>query len=304
MDLDFYGLSDKPFELSPDLTFLYLTRSYQRALEAIVTGIYERRGLMILIGEVGTGKTMLIHGVMARLPQEKVKTAFIFHSTYTLYELLQQVLLELGEPKAVEETPELKKPFLGYLEEMKEKGELLAVLIDEAHLLPKGVLEELFYLFRSEPWISKILQVVLVGQPELEGRYIDAFYNFRLPKPPLGVKIKPLSADESVEYIEHRLRMVGKSSAELFTPQAISLIVEKAEGIPRIINNICDNALFSGYNASVKIIGVEIIQKVIRNLEGTDHPKPPSETKHFRNVAFRNIYRKWLPFPRTQMSQQ
>jgi general secretion pathway protein A len=293
--LDFYGFSDKPFELSPDLTFLYLTGSYKMALESILTGIKERNGLMILIGEVGTGKTMMIHEVMARLPQ-KVKTAFIFHSTYEFNELLQQILFELGEPAVCEETQELKKPFMVYLREFWEQGELLAVMIDEAQLLPKDVVEDLFRLFELEPWISEVLQIVLVGQPEFEETYINAFYKYRLPKPPLGIKIKPLSAKESLDYIEHRLRLVGKHSIEIFSPQAISLIVEKAEGIPRQINNFCDNALFTGYNASVKTIGADMIQKVIGNLEGRNN-KPVTEAKYSMNVAFRYIYRKWHQQP-------
>jgi general secretion pathway protein A len=299
MLLDFYGFSDKPFELLPDLTFLYLTRSYKMALETILSGINERKGLMVLIGEVGTGKTMLIHGVMEKLPP-KVKTAFIFHSTYEFKELLQQILLELGEPAAFEETQELKKPFLVYLREIRGQGELLTVLIDEAHLLSKDIIEDLFRLYQLEPWISETLQIVLVGQPELEQTYVDAFYKYRLPKTPVGIKIKPLSARESMDYIEHRLRMVGKSSDEIFSPQAISLIIEKAEGIPRVINNLCDNALYTGYNASVKIISADIIQKVIGNLEGPDY-KPTQKASLIRNVAFRYFYRKWQMYPRPQM---
>jgi general secretion pathway protein A len=263
--LDFYGLSDKPFELTPDLTFLYLTRSYKMALETIVTGINERKGLMVLIGEVGTGKTMLIHAVLERLPP-KVKTAFIFHSTYKFYELLQQILFDLREPAAGEETQEPQKPFLVYLRKIMGQGKLLAVMIDEAHLLSKDVVEDLFRLFELEPWISEILQIVLVGQPEFEETYIDAFHKYQLPKTPLWINIKPLSEKESRDYIMHRLRMVGKSSVEIFSPQAISMIVEKAEGIPRVINNICDNALFTGYNTSLKTIGADIIQKVVKNL--------------------------------------
>ena len=270
MILDFYGFSEKPFELSPDLTFLYLTRSYKMALESIITGIKDKKGLMVLIGEAGTGKTMLIHEVMETLPQE-VKTAFIFHSTYEFNELLQQILYELGEPTAYEENHELKKPFLAYLRENREQGKLIAVLIDEAHLLPRDVVEDLFHLFELEPWISETLQIVLVGQPELEETYVSTFYKYRPPKTPLGIKIKPLSAKESLDYIEHRLKRVGKYSMEIFSPQAISLIVEIAEGIPRQINNICDNALFAGYSASVKIIGADIIRKVIGNLEGPDY---------------------------------
>jgi general secretion pathway protein A len=263
--LDYFGLLDKPFELTPDPSFLYLTGSYKMALENILTGINERKGLMVLIGEVGTGKTMLIHTVLERLPQE-VKTSFIFHPTFKLYELLQQILFDLRELEAGEENQELKKPFLVYLRKIREQGELLVVLIDEAHLLSKDVVEDLFRLFELEPWISEILQVVLVGQPELEETYLDVFYKYRLPKTPLGIKINPLSTKESLDYIMHRLKIVGKSSAEIFSPQAITLIVEKAEGIPRVINNICDNALFTAYNASMKIIGADIIKKVVGNL--------------------------------------
>ncbi|MEW6185743.1 MAG: AAA family ATPase [Thermodesulfobacteriota bacterium] len=295
MHLEFYGFSGKPFELSPDLAFLYLNKSYLRAMETILRGIYEKNGVMVLIGEVGTGKTMLIHGVMARLNQN-VKKAFIFHSTYDFKDLIQQILFELGEPTAYEAIQALKKPFLNYLEAMRKRGELLAVLIDEAHLLPRGVFEDLFHLIELNPWTSEILQLVLVGQPELEQRYINAFYKYRLQNPPLGVKIKTLSADESVDYIEYRLRIVGRTSAEIFTPKAISLIVEKAEGIPRVINNICDNALFAGYNASVKIINEDIIQKAVSYLEGPDY-QPPIAAKHSWNVAFRNIFRKKYQYP-------
>ena len=148
MPLEYYGFSDKPFELSPDLKFLYLTPGYRIALEAVCRGITDQKGLIVLSGEVGTGKTMLIYGVMERLPQ-KVKTAFIFHSTYNLRELLEQIFSELEEPVPSEGIVELKKNFLSYLEKLKGRGEILALLLDEAQKLSEEVVRGLLSLLRS-----------------------------------------------------------------------------------------------------------------------------------------------------------
>jgi len=284
MQLAYYKFSDKPFELSPDLKFLFLTKSYKEGLEKVLKGINERRGLMILTGEVGTGKTMLIYGVIEQLPP-KVKTAFIFHSTYNFIELLQQILSEVGGSVTTEEINELKNQFLLHLKKIREQGEVLAVLIDEAQKLSEDVVRDLFRLFKLEPWVSETLQVVLVGQPELEKTLNSALLKYRSPNTPLRIKIDPLSGKESLDYIEHRLRKVGRSSAGIFSPQALSMIVEKAGGIPRLINVLCDNALFAGYNASVKKIDANIVEEIIRNLEGPDY-KPKIKKKPPRNVIY------------------
>jgi general secretion pathway protein A len=297
MQLAYYGLSDKPFELSPDLKFLYLTPGYRIALEAVVRGITDRKGLILLIGEVGTGKTMLIYGVMDRLPQ-KVKTAFIFHSTYNFRELLEQIISELEEPMPTEGIDELKNKFLSYLEKLKGRGELLAVLIDEAQKLSEEVVRGLFSLFEAKSWVSETLQIVLVGQPELEGTFNAAFLrNHPKIKPP-RITINPLSKKESLEYIEYRLRMAGRSSADIFSPPALSLIVEKAGGIPRLLNIICDNALFAGYKDSAQRIEANLIEKIIINLEGPDYKpkikkKPPVHVT-YPKLSFRLFVRDGL----------
>ncbi len=284
MPLAYYGLSDKPFELSPDLKFLYLTPGYRIALEAVGRGITDRKGLILLTGEVGTGKTMLIYSLIDRLPQ-RVKTAFIFHSTYNLRELLEQIISELEEPMPKEGIDELQNKFLSYLEKLKGRGELLAVLIDEAQKLSEEVLRGLFSLLESQSWVSEILQIVLVGQPEIEEPFKAAFLRNHPKINPLRITVNPLSQKESFEYIEHRLRMAGRSSAYIFSPQALSLIVEKAEGIPRLLNILCDNALFAGHKASVKKIEANLIEKILRNLEGPDY-KPKMKKRSSRNVNY------------------
>jgi general secretion pathway protein A len=275
MQLEYYGFSDRPFELSPDLKFLFLTAGYRIALEALGRGILDRKGLVVLIGEVGTGKTMMIYSVMERLPP-KVKTAFIFHSTFNFKELLQQIFSELDEVVPVGGMDELKDQFLLYLGQLKDQGETLAVFLDEAQKLSEEVVGGLFSLLKAESWVSEIFQVVLVGQPELEETFQAAFLRHRPNINPLQIKINPLSRQESLDYIEHRLKMVGRSSLEIFSPQALSLVVEKAEGIPRLINILCDNALFAGFKASIKRIEVNLIEGVIHNLEGPEY-KPKKE---------------------------
>ncbi|MBI4766307.1 MAG: AAA family ATPase, partial [Deltaproteobacteria bacterium] len=253
MQLEYYGFSDKPFELSPDLKFLYLSLGFRMALETAARGIIERKGLIVLTGEVGTGKTMLIYGVMEKLPP-KVKTAFIFHSTYNFKELLQQLFYESEEAVPTGGIAELKTSFLKYLNQLKDRGELLAILLDEAQKLSEEVFKGLFSLLETEPWVSETLQVVLVGQPELEETFNAAFLRYHPKITPLRIKISLLSSKESLEYIEHRLRKVGRSSVDIFSSQSLSRIVEKAGGIPRVINIICDNALFAGFRGSVRRI--------------------------------------------------
>ncbi len=290
MPLKYYGFSDKPFELSPDLKFLYLPPGYQIALEAVGRGITDGKGLIVLTGEVGTGKTMLLYGVMAKLPP-KVKTAFIFHSTYNFKELLQQIFYELEEAVPTGGIAELKTSFLDYLNRLKDRGELLAILLDEAHKLSEEVFKGLFFLLETEPWVSETLQVVLVGQPELEETFHNAFFRYRPKINPLRIKINPFSREESLEYIEHRLKKVGRSSVDIFSPQSLSLIVEKAGGIPRVINIICDNALFSGSKGSVKRIEAKLIEAVLRNLEGPDYHPPKKRKSADRVTHFRLSYR-------------
>ncbi len=267
MYLDYYGFSEKPFELSPDLKFLFLTPGHRESLGTILGGIEIRKGLIVLTGEVGTGKTILIHGLLRRLP-EKTKTALIFHPTYKFKELLEEIFNELGETGIKGGIDGLKNHLVSYLNGLKEQREILVVFIDEAQRLSGEVIKELFSLFEWESWISEVFQLVLVGQPELDSLLDNALMRYRPKVPGLRVKISPLSEKESLEYIEHRLRIAGSSSAAVFSPQALSLIAKYARGIPRVINIICDNAFLAGYSESLKRIEVGVIREIIGNLEG------------------------------------
>ncbi len=267
MYLDYYGFSEKPFELSPDLKFLFLTPGHRESLGTILGGIETGKGLIVLTGEVGTGKTILIHGLLRRLP-EKTKTALIFHPTYKFKELLEEIFNELGETGIKGGIGGLKDHLVSYLNGLKERGEILVVFIDEAQKLSGEVVKELFSLFEWEAWIPKVFQLVLVGQPELDTLVDNALMRYRPKVPGLRVKISPLSEKESLEYIAHRLRIAGSSAAAVFSTQALSLIAKYAHGIPRVINTVCDNAFLAGYSESLKRIEVGVIREIIGNLDG------------------------------------
>ena len=258
----FYGFSQKPFEVAPDPKFLYFTSSHREALDAMMKGIKTRQGFISITGEVGTGKTTLIHSLLMSL-DERVKTAFIFHTLITFEELLESIIRELY----IEVTGKDKRTLLHQLVEYLSNigsDETVAVIIDEAQHLSTEILQELAEL----PHLAPRLQIVFVGQPEFEN--ILTSPNLKIINQLIGIKrkIKILSDEESQKYIEHRLKLVGSSTSDIFTPQAISEITKYAKGIPRVINIVCDNAFLGGFSESKKKIDAPIICEVIKKLEG------------------------------------
>ena len=286
MYIKFYGFLEKPFELTPDPKFLYFTPSHRKALASIIYGIRERISFISITGEAGTGKTTLIYSLLKSL-DEKVKTVFIFHPTINFKDLLKTILLELDVKVVDESKMGLLRQLIQYLIQMASMDESLAIIIDEAQNLPKEVMEELQMFSSLE---SKLVQIVLVGQPELEEK-LNSSEGLRQLKQNIGIRcqIQGLSDEESLEYIDHRLRLVGSSSFETFTPKAISMICLYAQGIPRVINILCDNAFRIGYSLSKKRIDVDIILEVIKEMEGPSIQKtmPASTT----------VVNKFRPFP-------
>ncbi|HMK65081.1 MAG TPA: AAA family ATPase, partial [Thermodesulfobacteriota bacterium] len=203
MPLEYYHLAEKPFELSPDPKFLFFTPGYEEALNTVLEGIIGRRGLIVITGEAGTGKTLLVYSLMNRLPSS-IKTGFLFHSTFNFTEILTEILMDLGEPPAGE-SEDLKIKFLDFLMKLKERGEALAVFIDEAQKLSEDALRGLLQLLNREPWIPEILQWVLVGQTEFEKNFNTISTAFPRLHSPLRTRLSLLSDQESLDYIEHRL---------------------------------------------------------------------------------------------------
>jgi general secretion pathway protein A len=260
----FFGFSEKPFEPTPDPKFLYLPRSHREALASMTHAINNRNGFISVTGEVGTGKTMLIHAFLTHL-DERVRTVHIFHTTLTFNELLKTILSELHVADIKEDTAALVTQLAQYVRQINSKNEMLAIIIDEAQDLPPIVMKDLQTI---TPLGSKGMKIVFVGQPGFEDKLKAEDLEPLKQSIETRRQIRGFSEEESANYIDHRLKLVGRSSLEIFSPEALSLICSYSRGIPRVINILCDNALLMGFRSSTKKIEVDTIQEVIRNLEG------------------------------------
>ncbi len=262
---EFYGFSENPFDVVPDPRFFYSSPSHLSALTSVINGIENRKNLMCVTGEVGTGKTTFVHFLLHCL-EEKVKTALIVHPSMTFEELVSNTLLGLDQRVSEETKQALLNQLSEYLTEKMGEDKTLVVIVDEAQNLPLEIMEELGAIFEGPEQLER-LQVVLVGAPELE----DKISTPRL-KPfegKMGIRclIGSMAEDESKQYIDHRLKLVGSSSREVFTPEAISTVVRHARGFPRVINIICDNAFMIGYGLSRTKVDADIVRQAIKGIE-------------------------------------
>lgn len=241
--------------------------------------IKERKGFISITGEVGTGKTTLVHTLLAKLDRQ-VRAVFIFHTHVSFEELLKAVLAEL-------DIPILDRGKAGLLQALNEsliqrlsQNENVALIIDEAQNLGKEVLEELRLLSNLETPKSKLLQIVLVGQPELEAKLDSP--ELRQLKQRIGIrrKIQPLPPEECEKYIDHRLKQVGSSVRNTFTKEVLALVCGYSKGIPRMINTLCDNALLIGYGLSKKRIDGAIVREVLKDMGEVSLPAGEVASPH------------------------
>jgi len=261
----FYGFSEKPFEVVPDPQFFYSSPSHLSVLTSVINGIESRENLVCVTGEVGTGKTTFVHFLLHCL-EEKVKTALIAYPSSTFEELISNILLGLDQTVVEETKQALLDQLNGYLMERIREEETLVVIVDEAQNLPSEVMEELGTFYEGGRWVAR-LQIILVGAPELEHKISTP--RLRQFDQEMGVRcqISPLTEEESMKYIDHRLKLVGSRSREVFTPEAISLVVRHARGFPRVINILCDNAFMIGYGLSKTRVDEDMVRQAIKDME-------------------------------------
>ena len=220
---DFFSFAESPFNVTPDPRFLFLTDSHREALASMVYGICERKGFVSIIGEVGTGKTTLIRQLLENLHGKKVETVFLYQTIITFDQMLKEILLELDIPLGDQSKTSMIRQLNEYLIQRLARNENLALIIDEAQNLDPQVLEDLRLLSNLETNSSKLLQILLVGQPELEDKLSSPELRQLKQRITIGRKIRPLNVEESRQYIEHRLRLVGSSISKVFKPEALSL---------------------------------------------------------------------------------
>lgn len=263
---EFFGLEDIPFTLTPDPRFIVFTPSYNEVLASLYYGLESAKGLIVLTGEVGTGKTTALRWILRRL-DSSVLAAYVFNPRLSVEEFYHHVTQMLGI-KDWTNKAELLQVMGKVLEERHRRGLRTVLIIDEAHELSDYVLEEIRLLMNFESDNAKHLQIVLTGQPELREKLNQPNLRQLKQRVALRCKMHQLpNVDEIERYITERLLIAGSDQPNVFTPGAIDLIFQCSEGIPRQINNLCDNSMLAAYADGETIIGRQIVEEVADNLD-------------------------------------
>jgi type II secretory pathway predicted ATPase ExeA len=280
---EFFGLRIKPFELTPDSSFLYLSHELREVLSTLKYGIVQRRGFMLLVGEPGTGKTTLINSLID-LSGIDAKFAYIFNPDLNFNELLHTILIEFDLASANEDLSKIKamhrlKTFVG---EQSEKEANAVIVVDEAQGLDIKTLEKLRLLSNVETRKQKLIQIVLSGQPELENTLSHQKLTQLVQRIGLRCRTQPLNEKDAYKYIDHRLKVAGYNGPQLFANKARYLIWTYSKGTPRTINMMCDHCLLTGYARNQKRIDSSIVKEVIDDLDNVplqdfDYPQGKSK---------------------------
>src|SRR6478609_2927332 len=262
----FYGFTTEPFQNTPDLDFLFLSPNHKEALASIEYGIRQRKGFIAITGEVGVGKTIILRSYLTKVDANKQKTIYILNPRVSFDSVLTTILKELSaEPVAGPATQKLNQLHEALIAEYRN-DHTVVLLIDEAQNIPIETLESIRMLSNLETATEKLIQIVLVGQPELDE--LLNRHELRQVRERIGLqaRIAPLTNAESVAYIDHRLSLVSTEPRAVFSKQALDRIVRSANGIPRRLNILCDSALITGYGYQQPMISGKIAKEVIADL--------------------------------------
>ena len=261
---DFFGLKASPFELSPDPFFMFSSEKSSEALTAISGAIGRRKGFVVLTGEVGTGKTLILRCLFELWEREQIPFAYFIGPRLSALDFLSYINCELGIEVAEPTKGNLLRALYGFLLSQFEKGLTTVLVIDEAHQVPRSVLEEIRLLTNFETAQQKLVQILLVGQPELD-RKLDSV-ELRSLKQRIAVRcqLEPLRKEEVGSYIERRLELAGaeKEAATIFPEATVEAIYKYSQGIPRLINSICDQALMAAYEQRIRIVPIKLIDEI------------------------------------------
>ena len=267
---EFFGLRANPFNVNPDPRYLFLTRHTEEALACLTYGIQSRKGFVLLTGEVGTGKTTLINKLMEWLRLQQVATAFVFNSRLDVPQFLDYMMTDFGIPCETESKSQILQRLYNWLLDRYRAGETATLIVDEAQNLSDEVLEEIRMLTNLETFTEKLLQIVLVGQPELEVKLKQPQLRQLRQRLTLRAKTHPLSIEETRAYVQQRLRIAGATGPAIFEPEAINAIHRDSRGIPRVINLICEHCLVSAFVDQKKTVSVDIVDQVARDFDLRD----------------------------------
>jgi len=266
MFLEFYGLREQPFGVTPDPRFLYLSPEHREALASLYYGIESGRGFMALIAKPGMGKTTLLFHMLERF-RHSARTAFLFQTQCNSREFMRLLLAELGVENHGEDFVRTHEEFNKLLLQEARAQRRFIVVIDEAQNLDASVMETVRLLSDFETPRAKLLQIILSGQPELADKLASQqLVQFRQRVSLLG-RLMPLSSDETRKYIEYRLRVAGYSGPLPFSAAALQAIAQFTDGIPRNINNLCFNVLSLGCALRQRVIDTILVEEVVKDLD-------------------------------------
>ena len=261
----FFNLARNPFDLTPDPAFLFSTKRHNEALAALYYGVRQRKGFVVVTGEVGTGKTLLLRCLLKLLKQSQdVAYAYLFNSRLSSTEFLQYILSDFGLAACGKNKGELLLDLSRFLVSRGAKNLTTVLILDEAHHLSTDILEEVRLLTNLETAEDKLLQIVLVGQPELEEKLDSVGLRQLKQRIALRARLDSLDLEETKGYIERRLQIAATSpqANTLFPDQTIRAVYRHSRGFPRLINTICENALVIAYARQIQSVTPDIIEDV------------------------------------------
>jgi general secretion pathway protein A len=268
-----YGLLRPPFEMTPDPAFLYMGEAHREGLATLVYGVRARKGFVLLTGEVGTGKTTLLHALLAQLDRNTL-AAFLFNPRLEPLDFFRVLFDELGIETPCTTKAEYLIALNRFLIARLEQDLPTLLIIDEAQNLSAEMLEEVRLLSNLETPSSKLLQIMLVGQPELAEMLARPELRQLRQRIVLRHQLRPFAADETSAYVRERLRLAGHTGKELFKKRALAEVHAVTGGVPRLVNIVCDSALLLGFGRGLMTIDADAIREVARDLELA--PAPPA----------------------------
>jgi type II secretory pathway predicted ATPase ExeA len=281
MYLKYFGLNAKPFSLTPDPRFLYLTPGHREALAQLIYGVQERKGFILLVGEVGTGKTTLLRSLLKRLSADTA-VAYVMNSTLRFDEMVEYILADFGVQSAGRSRAQRLIALNRFLIERRRNNLNTVLIIDEAQNLDAPTLEQIRLLSNFETDSAKLLQIILAGQPELKTKLQRPELRQLRQRIALRCFVGVMQEDEIAQYIHSHLRVAGVGDRHIFTPEAIERIADYTRGVPRVVNMLCDHALLMAYGNQVRRVDREIVERAIGYMEEGDlEPGPIWMLRHW-----------------------
>jgi general secretion pathway protein A len=264
----FFHLQRNPFEITPDPAFMFPTQRHNEALAALYYGVQRRKGFIVMTGEVGTGKTLVVRCLLESLNRQSVTYAYVFNSRLCSEEFLRYIAGDLGIPVKGKTKGELLLDLSTYLVDRYQRRLTTVLVVDEAHHLATEVLEEIRLLTNLETADQKLLQILLVGQPELD-RKLDSIELRQLKQRIVWRShLDPLTREDTAGYIHRRLQIAGANShaASMFPAETIAAIYRHARGIPRLINTVCENVLINAYAKQAYTLTPAMVEEAAHDL--------------------------------------